>query len=194
MRSTADLPALVARSAQGDKDAFAEIYAVAAPRLFGVVHRMLGDRAQAEEVTQEAFLMIWRTCSRFDPRRGSPMSWMLTIARARAIDRIRQSEARTRRDATWALQHETPAYDSTAETVNAAAEVTQVRAALQKLSQPQRTAIFLAYFGGQTYAEVAHSLDVPAGTVKSRIRDGLKRLHVLLSAPDDGTVPSGAPA
>lgn len=180
----ASLGDLLARSADRDEVAFAELYTIAAPRLFGMTLRVLGQRALAEEVTQEVFVVIWTTCASFDPARGSAMSWMLTIAHRRAIDRVRSARAGSRRDDAWAAyQLETTSVDTTAEEAGASLEAATVRAALRTLSPKHRTAIFLAYFGGQTYSEVAVSLGIPAGTAKTRIRDGLRALREALGVP-----------
>ncbi len=179
------LPELLRRSALGDEGAFAELYPIAAPRLFGLALRVLRDRDQAEEVIQEAFMVIWSTGARFDPDRGSALSWMLTIAHRRAVDRVRSADASSRRDQAWATHLETTVRDSTAESGGELVEAAVVRQALRALSPKQRTAVFLAYFHGLTYVEVATSLGIPAGTAKSRIRDGLRALSDLL-APEAG--------
>ncbi len=182
--ATASLPDLLRRAAQGDQVAFAEVYQIAAPRLYGMALRVLGHRGHAEEVTQEAFLVIWSTCARFDPDRGSALGWMLTIAHRRATDRVRSADASSRRDGAWAMRElQMTAGDSTGEAAHASMEAARVRAALRNLSPKNQTAIFLAYFGGQTYTEVAASLGIPQGTAKTRIRDGLHALNGALTAP-----------
>lgn len=172
---------LLCASAQGDEGAFAELYTLAAPRLFGMALRVLGQRDHAEEATQEAFFIIWNTCRRFDRDQGSAWGWMLTIAHRRAVDHVRRVQGATRRDAVWAgdqwrqLQA-VAARDATADAVHASIQAATVRAALGDLSPQHRAAIVLAYFGGQTHAEVAASLGIPHGTAKTRIRDGLRAL------------------
>ena len=135
------------------------------------------DPAQAEEVAQEAFLDIWRTAARFDPARGSAIAWMLTIVHRKAVDRVRSAEASTRRDTTYHQQNQPVAHDATAEAAQASLEARRVRGALAALTEVQREAVELAYFGGYTHTEVATMLDLPVGTAKTRIRDGLIRLR-----------------
>lgn len=172
-----DLAALLQRSARGDRAAFAELYEASAARVHGLALRVVRDPAQAEEVTQEAFLEIWRTASRYDPSRGSAVSWLLTIAHRKAVDRVRSAEAAGRRESTYHHQNQTVEVDTTVEAATASLEARRVRAALQALTPVQREAIELAYFGGYTHTEVASLLDLPVGTAKTRIRDGLIRLR-----------------
>jgi len=172
-----DLGELFRRSARGDESAFAAVYDATAARVHGLVLRVIRDPAQAEEVTQETFLEAWRIASRFDPDRGSALSWLLTLAHRRAVDRVRSAEAASRRDATYHDQNITVAHDSTAEAATTAIETQRVRQAMRTLTDVQREAIELAYFGGYTHTEVATMLDLPVGTAKTRIRDGLIRLR-----------------
>lgn len=172
-----DLGDLLRMAARGDQAAFATLYDATAPRVVGLAIRVVRDPAQAEEVAQEAFLEIWRTAGRFDPARGSALGWMLTIVHRRAVDRVRAAEAATRRDTTYHLQNQTIEHDVTAEAAQASMEARRVRGALQSLTPVQREALELAYFGGYTHTEVAGMLDLPVGTAKTRIRDGLIRLR-----------------
>ena len=175
--SPADLGDLLKRSARGDEQAFARLYDATARRAYGLAVRVVRDPAQAEEVTQEAYLEVWRTASRFDPDRGSAVSWLLTIAHRKAVDRVRSAEASTRRDATYHQQNQPIDHDATAEAAQASLEARRVRGALATLTPVQREALELAYFGGYTHTEVASMLDLPVGTAKTRIRDGLIRLR-----------------
>jgi RNA polymerase sigma-70 factor (ECF subfamily) len=180
--SDARLGQLLRRSARGDQAAFAELYDATAARLHGLVLRVVRDPAQVDEVTQEAFLEIWRTASRFDPDRGTSIGWLLTIGHRRAVDRVRSAEATGRRDTTYTDQnqpvaHDSTTYDPTAQAATAALEARRVRQAMTTLTEVQREAIELAYFGGYTHTEVAAMLDLPLGTAKTRIRDGLIRLR-----------------
>jgi len=172
-----DLGELFRRSARGDESAFAAVYDATAARVHGLVLRVIRDPAQAEEVTQETFLEAWRIASRFDPDRGSALSWLLTLAHRRAVDRVRSAEATSRRDGTYHDQNITVEHDSTAEAATTAIEAQRVRSAMKTLTDVQREAIELAYFGGYTHTEVATMLDLPVGTAKTRIRDGLIRLR-----------------
>ncbi|WP_206065038.1 ECF RNA polymerase sigma factor SigK [Nocardioides sp. JQ2195] len=172
-----DLAAFFRRASRGDESAFAELYDATAARVHGLVLRVVRDPAQAEEVTQEVYLEVWRTASRFDPSRGSALSWLMTIAHRRSVDRVRSAEATSRRDSSYHDQSQTLPHDSTAEAATTAIEAQRVRTAMQSLTEVQREALELAYFGGYTHTEVASMLDLPVGTAKTRIRDGLIRLR-----------------
>jgi RNA polymerase sigma-70 factor, ECF subfamily len=172
-----DLSSLLRACACGDESAFAELYDAVSARVFGLVLRVVRDRAQAEEVSQEVFLDIWRTSSRFDPQLGSPLGWMLTIAHRKAVDRVRSAQAAHDREDTYGSRNQERAFDATSETVERRLDAQRVRRALDSLTKTQRGAVELAYFGGYTHTEVAVLLDVPLGTAKTRIRDGLIRLR-----------------
>ena len=172
-----DLAELLRLSGRGDEAAFARLYDATAARAFGLAVRVVRDPAQAEEVTQEAFLEIWRTASRFDRERGSAVSWVLTLVHRKAVDRVRSAEASTRRDTTYHQSNVAVEHDSTAEAAQASMEARRVRQALGSLTEVQREALELAYFKGYTHTEVATMLDLPVGTAKTRIRDGLIRLR-----------------
>jgi RNA polymerase sigma-70 factor (ECF subfamily) len=171
------LGGLLRRASRGEEDAFAELYDATSARAFGLAVRVLRDRAQAEEVTQEAYLDCWRHASRFDPTKGSALSWLLTIVHRKAVDRVRSAEAATRRDLEFGHRQTTVAHDETAEAAAASLEATRVRTALGHLTTKQREAVQLAFLGGYTHTEVATLLDLPIGTAKTRIRDGLIRLR-----------------
>ena len=173
----AELADLLRRSALGDETAFAALYDATSRRLFGLVLRVVRDHAMSEEVTQEAYLDVWRHCTRFDPERGSAISWLMTIAHRTAVDRVRASEASRRRDDVHAATHQDVEFDTTAESGQASLEAQRVRRALTTLTDAQRSAVELAYLGGYTHTEVARLLDLPLGTAKTRIRDGLIRLR-----------------
>ncbi len=183
----ARLAELLKRAARGDEKAFAEWYDATAARAFGLAVRVLRDRAQAEEVTQESYLDCWRHAARFDPAKGSAMSWLLTIVHRKAVDRVRASEASFRRDAAYGLRDAGVAHDETAESATASIEAHRVRAALADLTRKQREAVELAFLGGYTHTEVATMLDLPVGTAKTRIRDGLIRLRDALGVGEVGT-------
>ena len=172
-----DLPALLRASALGDESAFAGLYDAVSARIYGLVLRVVRDPAQSEEVAQEAMLDIWRTSARFDPTKGSAVSWMLTIAHRKAVDRVRSAQASTNREDTYGSRNQERTYDETAETVERRLDAQRVRSALDSLTATQRGAVELAYLGGYTHTEVASLLDIPLGTAKTRIRDGLIRLR-----------------
>ncbi|HEX2373461.1 MAG TPA: ECF RNA polymerase sigma factor SigK [Actinomycetota bacterium] len=169
-----DLLTLVAG---GDERAFAELYQEVAAAVFGLVSKVVRNPAQSEEVTQEVFVELWRTASRFDPARGTARSWIMTCAHRRAVDRVRSAERAARRDDLAGRRDQGRPYDEVAEQVETSLEREQVRSSLDALTTLQREAVVLAYYGGYTHREIAELLGVPAGTVKTRLRDGLIRLR-----------------
>ena len=176
-RTAADLAGLLRQSARGDEAAFAQLYDATSARVYGLAVRVVRDPAQAQEVTQEAYLEVWRTAARFDSEKGSAISWLMTIVHRKAVDRVRSAEAASRRDAAYRDANQTVEHDSTAEAAERSLETRRVRTALSGLTQVQREAITLAYYGGYTHTQVATMLDLPVGTAKTRIRDGLIRLR-----------------
>ena len=175
--SGVDLANLLKLSGRGDEAAFAELYDATSARAYGMAVRVVRDPSQAEEVAQEAFLEIWKTASRFDSAKGSAVSWVLTIVHRKAVDRVRSAQASTKRDTTYHQGSQTVEHDSTAEAAQASMEARRVRQAMDSLTQVQREALELAYCKGYTHTEVATMLDLPVGTAKTRIRDGLIRLR-----------------
>ncbi len=168
--------ALLSAVARGDERAFADFYDLMAPLLFGVVLRVVRDPSQSEEVVQEAFATIWRQAPRFDATKGSAKSWACAIAHRRAVDVVRSVEASRRRD-TERHEQADLAPASVEELVTSRLDGERMRQAMDSLTDPQRAAIELAYDRGLTYREVAALLDIPEGTAKTRIRDGLIRLR-----------------
>jgi RNA polymerase sigma-70 factor (ECF subfamily) len=173
----ATLDDLVLRVARGDTAAFDALYDQMADVVFGVIRRVLRDPAQSEEVAQEVLVEVWRTATRFDPERGSAATWVLTMAHRRAIDRVRSAQAAHDREERVALRDHVPGFDEVAERVEHNLEREQVRRCLSNLTELQRESVTLAYYGGYTYREVGELLEVPLGTVKTRLRDGLIRLR-----------------
>lgn len=176
----ARLADLLRRSALGDEAAFAEFYDATSARAYGLALRVVRNPAHAEEVTQEAFLDAWRSSARYDVGRGSAAGWLLTIVHRKAVDRVRSVEAATARDETWNRETAPTDHDQTSEAAHASLEAARVRNAVATLTDVQRRAVELTYFGGYTHTEVAALLDVPLGTAKTRIRDGLIRLRDLM--------------
>lgn len=168
---------LVNRIARGDHVAFSELYDGMAPRLLGLIKRILVDHAQSEEVAQEVFLEIWQTATRFDRSKGSAVSWMLTMARRRSIDRVRASQSGRDRDVKVGIRDTPAAFDNVSESVELKIESERVKVAMACLTELQREALTLAYFGGYSQSEVAELLSIPIGTVKTRLRDGMIRLR-----------------
>lgn len=175
------LEAHLVGASRGNTEAFGRLYEMVAPRIYGLTLRILRDEHLSEEVTQEVLLEVWQTSSRFDPLRGSALSWLMTLAHHRAVDRVRSTDAERRRDATDAELSRVAPLDETATTAHASLEARAVRVALAGLPPGQRRALELAYLGGYTHSEVSRLLEVPLGTAKTRIRDGLIRLRDLLS-------------
>jgi RNA polymerase sigma-70 factor (ECF subfamily) len=167
--------------ARGDGESFADLYDLVIPAVFGLIRRLVRDPSQSEEVTQEVMLEIWRTAARYDPAQGSAIGWILTIARRRAIDRVRSEQAsRDRVEKVAATQIERE-HDHVSEEVLRSSDRSAVAQALAGLGTLQREAIELAFFGGLTQSEIAGRLGVPLGTIKTRIRDGMLRLQETLS-------------
>jgi RNA polymerase sigma-70 factor, ECF subfamily len=168
---------LLGRVARGDQAAFGELYDQMAPRVLGLVRRLLIDHAQSEEVTQEIFLEIWQTAARYEEQRGGASTWIMTMAHRRAVDRIRASQSGRDRDARIGIRDRAVEYDQVSEIVEIRIEHERVERAMNRLTELQRQAIGLAYYGGYTQGEVAQMLQVPLGTVKTRLRDGMIRLR-----------------
>jgi RNA polymerase sigma-70 factor (ECF subfamily) len=173
--------ALIARIAQGDREAFGRFYDACAASAFGLIRRVVRDPAAAEEVLQDVFLQVWREAAQYDPRRGSPEAWLIMRAKTRAIDRLRSMR---RRDKTFVpLVDEAMARQDDPDAPNpgvAAEERGLAQSALAQLPAAQRQVIELAFFGGLTQTEIAARLGEPLGTVKTRARLGLERLRAIL--------------
>jgi RNA polymerase sigma-70 factor (ECF subfamily) len=174
-RAHADL--LLVKVGQGDEAAFAELFERVSSQVLGVSLRVLRDRALAEEVAQEVMVEVWKKADRFDPDRGSASGWITTLAHRRAVDRVRSEQAGRDRDDRVSRRDQPRAFDAVADDVEVRLDHWQVRQALATLTDRQREAIELAYFAGHTYRDVARVLEIPEGTAKSRLRDGLLRLR-----------------
>jgi RNA polymerase sigma-70 factor, ECF subfamily len=180
---------LMARVQDGDAGAFEVIFDRHADAAFSLAYRMCGRRVTAEDVVQEAFLSLWRSGARYDRTRGSVRSWVLGVVHNRAIDLFRRDSVRTSRDVSdEGAVERMPAGDSTEHEVQRRDSASQVRGALHDLPDDQRQVIELAYFGGFTHSEIAEQLNLPAGTVKGRMRLGLTKLRLSLGDPS-GAMP-----
>jgi RNA polymerase sigma-70 factor, ECF subfamily len=171
------LEGLLGRVAKGDQRAFEQVFERMAAPVYGIVRRVLRDPAQSEEIAQEVMLEIWRQAARFSVERGSALSWVMTIAHRRAVDRVRAETAASARTARALWQDNRTDYDQVAEQVEVRLEQERVRRCLETLTELQRESVDLAYYGGYTYREVGELLGVALGTVKTRLRDGLIRMR-----------------
>ena len=178
-RLAADDATLARAVVDRDDRALAELYRRHAGPCLGLARRVLGDRTLGEEVVQEVFVRTWRAPERFDAERGSMRAFLLAQVHGRAVDLLRAESARRAREEREAFRRPSVDIDLEREVMQLA-EAEAVRAALMTLSEAEREAIELAYFGGHTYREVAVLLEQPEGTVKSRIRAGLLRLRAAL--------------
>lgn len=177
-RSTTDVvDALLSKAARGDEAAFASFYDHVIARVFGTVRSVVRDPAVSEEVTQEVMLELWRTAPRFDPEVGSAVTWSLTVAHRRAVDRVRSEQARRDREERDARRTPVSPEPDAGNVVVDLLDRERVSRALAELTDTQRQSIELAFYGGHSHSEVAALLDLPLGTVKTRIRDGLIRLR-----------------
>ena len=180
-RATEDLERtsedLLVASAAGDQLAFSTLVTRIGPQALRVARGVVRDPSIAEEVAQEVLTEVWLKADRFDPAKGTVTGWVATLARRRAVDRVRSEQAGRDRDDKVARRSQVRDVDVVADEVELRLEHWQVRRALAELSDRQREAIELAYFAGHTYRDVAKVLGIPEGTAKSRLRDGLLRLR-----------------
>jgi RNA polymerase sigma-70 factor (ECF subfamily) len=172
-----DDPALVARVADGDAHAFEALYDRYRSRAFGLAVRLTRRRSIAEEVTQDAFVNLWRNAGSYDPARGNLGSWLLTFVRHRAIDSLRSGRRRERDVELEGVAERLEAPGRTDEEVSRREESLGARRLLEKLPADQREVIELAYFGGLSQSEIATKVGIPLGTVKGRSRLALERLR-----------------
>jgi RNA polymerase sigma-70 factor, ECF subfamily len=170
------------RAGHGDHDAFAAFYDATCSLVYSLALRILGNTADAEEVTMDVYVQVWRDPGRFDGERGNVGAWLLTMARSRALDRYRSSGARHRREEAVGVKEESDGGFSPEELAAMNQDRRRVASALATLSAEQRVAIELAYFKGLSQSELAEHLGVPLGTVKTRVRLGMMKLREQLGA------------
>ena len=178
--AAAHLIDLLTRCASADQAAFDELYQLTIRRVYGVVLRVLRSPEHAREVTQEVYVEVWRQAPMYQPDKGSVHAWMTTMAHRRAVDRVRSVSSEVARDVRYASTELDREGDEVWDSVALKYDVDRVRDALLSLTPIQREAIQLAYYEGLTQTQIATVLDLPLGTVKTRIRDGLKRLGTAL--------------
>ncbi|MGW0338061.1 ECF RNA polymerase sigma factor SigK [Streptomyces sp. NPDC003011] len=171
---------LLPRVAEGDKEAFAEVYDAFSGTVMGLACRILRDRAQAEEVTQDVMIEVWRTADRYDLQRGTAKAWVLTLAHRRTVDRVRTAQASKEREQRASSLLADRDFDQVSETVLTHDEQRRIYHCLASLARLQRVPLVLAYYQGLTHHEVAEALNTPTGTVKSRMRAGLQQLRACL--------------
>ena len=176
---------LVQAIVRGDQAALAVVYQRIAPAVLGTALRVLGDRGRAEDVTQAVFLAFWQAPERFDPASGTVKALLVAMAHHRAVDVLRSDRSRERREDRHGRPDPTATSDVVGERICADERVTAVRRALAELDADERQVIELAYLGGRSYREVSRELDLPEGTVKSRIRRGMERLRRALHPRDE---------
>ena len=174
---------LVSQIAEGDQDALAELYDSTSRIVYGLAFRILGDSSSAEEILFEVYLQVWRTAKSFDPGRGKVTSWLVSMARTRAIDALRSRQARGANLA-QSLEDIADLQDVRGGPEGQSVQTSRaqfIQKFLAQLPDDQRNAIELAYFSGLTHGEIAARTGLPLGTVKTRIRSGMGRLRELLA-------------
>ena len=168
----------------GETRAFEVVFDRHAGAAYSLAYRMCGRRALAEDIVQDAFLSLWRSGTGYDRARGSVRSWVLSVVHNRAVDALRRTGAKAGRDVSdEGIAERLPAREATEAEVERRDEARRVRSALDELPPDQRQVIELAYFGGFSHAQIAAALDLPAGTVKGRMRLGLSKLRIALGEP-----------
>lgn len=178
---------LIVRTAQGDQASFTILYDASSPYVFGLVMRILGDREAAEEVTLDVYSQLWRQARSYDASRGTPGSWVMTLARTRAIDRFRAGYLERGRQAPLETAAELPGEGSNPEQQTVGLERQRlVQQAMAMLTVEQREAIALAYYWGLSQSEIADKLKLPLRTVKTRVRLGMQKLREILAPHEEG--------
>lgn len=175
-----DLAALLIRIGQSDRDAFTQFYALTSSRVFGLIRRVLVDAVLSQDTTQEVYLQVWQSAPRFDPKAGSALSWLMTLSHRRAVDAVRSRQRATDREAHYGASTQQIDHDQVLDSVTDSMDAAAVTTCLDSLTEAQRESVRLAYYAGLTYRDVAARLSVGLPAIKSRIRDGLRRLRLCL--------------
>lgn len=168
---------LLLRIASGDRGAFEELFVAQSRILLAMILRIVRSQSLAEEVLQECFTEVWTRCSGFDPERGTGRAWLVTLCRRRAIDCVRSVQAQQDRDFADGLRTSATAGEQVEQTVIDKSESERTVIALKILPEEQGRPIVMAFYQGLTHAQISENLKVPLGTIKSRIRDGMKKLR-----------------
>jgi RNA polymerase sigma-70 factor, ECF subfamily len=175
------LEALVKQIAAGDQNALAALYDLTSRQVYGLILRVMNDTSLAEEVTLDVYTQVWRQAGNYDSQRGTPLTWLMIMARCRAIDRLRAGRLEYQRTEPLELSVNEQALDASPEESTLIAERQKlVRSALENLSLEQREVIELAYYSGLSHSEIAEKLAQPLGTIKTRIRAAMMKLKELL--------------
>ncbi len=172
--------AALARIPAGDRAALQTVYRLTAAKLFGVVLRILGERSEAEDVLQEVFVTVWRKAADFDAGRASPMTWLIAIARNRAIDRLRATRQNRRMEPIDAADQVADSALPADRALEKSQDNARLHGCLNTLAAHERAALRGAYFDGNTYEELAARMSVPLGTMKSWIRRAMIKLKACL--------------
>ncbi|MFN0134935.1 MAG: sigma-70 family RNA polymerase sigma factor [Phycisphaerae bacterium] len=176
---TASDEQLLSQIASGDRACFAEFYDRHSSRVYGLLMKLCRNARVAEDAMPETFLYIWTSRANYDQSRGSPLAWLLLVARSRGLDQLR----RTGRHAALSVEHhDAPQDDTAVADASRSEEAQRASTALRTLPDEQRLAIELAFYGGMTHEEIAGKLSIPLGTIKTRIRLGMQKLRDLLAA------------
>lgn len=177
---------LLTASSGGDRAAFSQLYDLTSARIYGLALRVIRDVHYAEEIVQESYLQYWQKADQYQPSRGSVITWMMTIAHRRAVDRVRTEELQQRKAAEYGAGNASTPHPIPLEVVVDREETRTLHTCLDRLTELQRASIEMSYFNGMTYPEVAAVTSTPLPTIKSRIRDGLRRLKKCLHGEADG--------
>ena len=176
----AELEALLARCAAGDRSALETLYARVAPLLLAILVRVLRRRDLAEDALQDVFVSVWQRARQFDPIRGRPLAWLISMARYRAIDLQRAARPAVALSEASALEGE-PQSEGSTDAMEMLGSGALLRRCLEQIAPPQRRCLMLAYQDGLTHSEIAHAVNEPLGTVKTRLRAGMEKLRDALS-------------